>query len=556
MRISPSPRPLILFFLIMLLAAAPAAGAAGDLDPSFGNGGKVITSFLPIGGRAAALVIQPDGRIVASGVVPRFGGADFTLVRYFPDGTLDPSFGSGGKVTTVFPGRYSEVTALALQPDGKIVAAGKVSGVAGPASLTDDFGLARYHPNGSLDMSFGSGGLVTTDFGGFDPAQGMALLPGGRIAVAGGRSLGSVFDFAVALYESNGSPSAGFGNGGRVLTDFFGRDDFAYAVLGQPDGRVVAVGYAFSNGPTRVALARYNLDGSLDASFGGDGKATTSDAVSSSELGFAAALQPNGRIVVAGTRINVSNFNFLVERYLPDGSPDASFGTGGGAALDFFGHQDEAHAVALDPNGAIVLAGFAQAGPDYEDYDFALTRYTASGLLDTSFGTAGRVTTDFSGLADQAYATALQANGRIVAAGFATDPDPNRIGQFALARYLGDVNAPPVIHGASVNPRVLWPPNHKMINVTVSYQVTDDQNSVPSCALTVTSNEPANGTGDGDTAPDWQVVDAHRVRLRAERSGQGNGRIYTIAITCTDSAGASARKLVTVSVPKSQGKGG
>ncbi|HEX7185078.1 MAG TPA: delta-60 repeat domain-containing protein [Thermoanaerobaculia bacterium] len=547
MRISPSVLPFILS-LSMVLAAEPAAGAAGDLDPSFGVGGKVITRFEPIGGRAAALVIQPDGKIVAAGVVPRSGGSDFTLVRYLPDGTLDASFGSGGIVTTVFPGRSSEVTALALQPDGKIVAAGKVSGA---GHLQEDFGLARYHPDGSLDTGFGSGGLVTTDFGGFDLAEGVALLPDGRIAVAGTRIVGQFHDFAVALYESNGSASAGFGAGGRVVTDFFGRDDVARDVLAQPDGRIVAVGYAFSPVATRVALARYNLDGSLDPSFSGDGKATTSDSILSSELGFAAALQPDGRIVVAGSRISGANFNFLVERYLPNGSPDTSFGTGGWATLDFFGEQDEAHAVALQPGGGIVLAGFARNGPDFVDYDFALARYTPGGLLDTSFGAAGRVTTDFFGLTDQGYAAASQPDGRIVVAGYATEPDPSRIGQFALARYLGAVNAPPVITGVSASRTTLWPPNHKMIDVTVFYSVTDDRDPAPLCALSVTSNEPVNGTGDGDTAPDWQVVDAHRVRLRAERSGGGSGRVYTIVITCQDGDGASARQMVTVSVPRS-----
>src|SRR5205807_242750 len=100
----------------------------------------------------------------------------------------------------------------------------------------------------------------------------------------------------------------------------------------------------------------------------------------------------------------------------------------------------------------------------------------------------------------------------------------------------------------------LWPPNHKMVDVTVNYGASDQCTpGAVTCTLSVSSNEPVNGTGDGDTAPDWEIVDAHRVRLRAERAGTGNGRVYTIYITCTNSAGNSSTKAVAVSVPKSQG---
>ncbi|NOT60575.1 MAG: hypothetical protein HOP19_10170 [Acidobacteria bacterium] len=113
---------------------------------------------------------------------------------------------------------------------------------------------------------------------------------------------------------------------------------------------------------------------------------------------------------------------------------------------------------------------------------------------------------------------------------------------------------PPVITDVGVNKPTLWPPNHKMVTVQVNYNVSD--NHSPSvnldCSLSVTSNEPVNGTGDGDTAPDWEVLDAHHVRLRAERAGSGNGRIYTITITCKDAAGNTAMRTVSVSVPKNQ----
>jgi uncharacterized delta-60 repeat protein len=422
---------------------------------------------------------------------------------------------------------------------------------AGAPFFAGEIRMARYHPDGSLDTSFGAGGLVTTDFGGAEFPLAVALLPDGRIAVAGWRASGPLSqDLMVVLYESDGSLSPGFGNGGLVLTLFspggapFGFDEAAAAVLVQPDGRIVAVGSAVTPAGWRVvALARYEIDGSLDASFGDGGKVI--DPVSITEQGLAAALQPDGRIVVAGTRSG----GMLVQRYLPDGSPDPGFGTAGSGTVAFAG---SARGVVLQPDGGIVLAGVTEtATGSGASADFALVRYTAGGILDTSFGTAGRVTTDFFGLQDEGHVVALQPDGRIVVAGVATDPQVS-FGRFALARYL--INAPPVLTGVSVSQPVLWPPNHKMTDVSVFYQVTDDQGPAPRCALRVTSDEPVNGTGDGDTAPDWQVLDAHRVLLRAERAGQGDGRVYTVAITCTDSAGASAQKAVTVRVPLNQGR--
>jgi hypothetical protein len=108
-----------------------------------------------------------------------------------------------------------------------------------------------------------------------------------------------------------------------------------------------------------------------------------------------------------------------------------------------------------------------------------------------------------------------------------------------------------VIGGISVDKPVLWPPNHKMVDVTVNYTVTDNCGT-DACVLSVSSNEPINGTGDGDMSPDWVIVDTHHVQLRAERAGNGTGRIYTIAITCSDSAGNSTVRTVIVTVPHDQ----
>ncbi len=127
--------------------------------------------------------------------------------------------------------------------------------------------------------------------------------------------------------------------------------------------------------------------------------------------------------------------------------------------------------------------------------------------------------------------------------------DPNPANNTATATVTVS-NPTPVITGLAATPSLLWPPNHKLVDVRVGYEATD-QCGVPVCRLGVTSNEPVNGLGDGDTAPDWIVVDEHTVRLRAERAGFGRGRVYTVAVTCADSAGGQARATTTVLVPKS-----
>jgi uncharacterized repeat protein (TIGR01451 family) len=176
-------------------------------------------------------------------------------------------------------------------------------------------------------------------------------------------------------------------------------------------------------------------------------------------------------------------------------------------------------------------------------------------------GSGNNRTVTFTSLAAGASATITLvanvncslANGTAisnVASVSSATPDSNPNNNSATANFTGS-NPPPAINGVSANPSALWPPNHKMVGVAINYSVTDNCGS-PSCTLSVSSNEPINGTGDGDTAPDWEIIDTHHVRLRAEQSGNGNGRIYTITITCRDSAGKSSSKSVTVRVSKSQ----
>ena len=404
-------------------SGARALAAPGDLDPSFGTGGKVTTDFGATNDHASALVLQPDGKLVAAGGARGYPSEyDFGLARYNPDGSVDGTFGSGGKVTTDFGGA-DVAGALVRQADGKLVAAG----AAGTASGSS-FGLARYHPDGSLDRTFGAGGKVTTPFAGYDQALAVIVQPDGKLVAAGAMSAEPVAsNFALARYNADGSLDATFGVGGKVVTDFGGDYDVAAALAIQPDGKLVAAG----RGGTAFdfAVARYNANGSLDASFGTGGKVTTS--ILGSDEARDLVLQPDGKLVAAGsTGTGLAAPDFALVRYLPNGSLDPTFGFFGVVTTDF-GGSDRAAALQLQPDGKLVAAGTA-AGNIFATGDFGLVRYTTSGGLDPTFGSGGKATTDF-GNTDGAAALVIQPDGRLVAAGRAA---PGSSDDFALARYL------------------------------------------------------------------------------------------------------------------------
>jgi len=414
-------------------ASVPPPLRPGDLDPSFGSGGKVTTDFATGDDDALALALQPDGKVIAVGGA---GGAnDFALARYNTDGSLDTSFGTGGKVTTDFSGG-SGASAVALQPDGRLV----VAGDADIPGVGLNFALARYNPDGSLDLGFGNGGKVTTDFGtGFNVAYSLALQPDGKILAGGQADIPGVgANFALARYNPDGSLDLGFGNGGKVTTDFAG--SVVYSLALQSDGKILAGGQTGSSvgfpPPLDAALARYNPDGSLDSGFGSGGKVTT-DFGTGFDAAYSLALQPDGKIVVAGVGgVPGMGIDFALVRYNPDGSLDSGFGNGGKVITDFAGFFDAARALTLQPNGKIVLAG--ETSISGVGSSFGLVRYNPDGSLDLGFGNGGKVTTDFAG-SGAARALALQSDGKIVAAGHAFI---DGTGDFALARYIGDSIAP------------------------------------------------------------------------------------------------------------------
>jgi uncharacterized delta-60 repeat protein len=408
------------------LAPTLAQAAAGDLDSSFGAGGKVTTDLGGTDDESVSIAIDSQGRIIAAGV----GGAtyDFTLARYNPNGSLDRSFGSDGRVATDFGGGpgFASATSVAIDPQGRIVSAGYTQSGSGDA----DFAVARYNPNGSLDPSFGTGGKVTTDFGAIEFARSMAIDSQGRIVVLGQRGLHRGW-FVLARYSPDGTLDSAFSADGKAITGFRGLAVGARAssVAIDSGDRIVAAGYIRdSSGDHDFALVRYSRNGIVSVhSFGSGGKVTTD--FGEDDNASSMMIDSRGRIVAAGD--TDSNSDFALARYSSDGSLDRSFGGDGRVTTDFAGSADD---VAIDSQGRIVATGYSGNG-DSDRSAFALARYNPNGSLDGSFGPGGKVTTDFgTDTLDEALSVAIDSQERIVAAGARCSVSGC---DFALARYLG-----------------------------------------------------------------------------------------------------------------------
>ncbi|MGH2724888.1 MAG: delta-60 repeat domain-containing protein [Actinomycetota bacterium] len=354
--------------LVVSALADPVGAAGGDLDPAFGGNGKVTTNFPGGGDGASGVAIQEDGKIVAAGGA----GGRFAVARYRKDGSLDPSFSGNGKVTTSFPGIREGAAAVAIQEDGKIVAAGGMATGTGGR-----FALARYNTNGTLDPTFGGDGKVTANFtAGGDFAAGVAIQANGKIVAAGSANWNA--RFAVARYRKDGALDPAFSGNGKVTTNFTPGEDGAFSVAVQADGQIVAAGFiGEGSDEPRFALARYLPDGSLDPAFGGDGRVSTNFVDDALDVARGVAVQADGRIVAAGSAGEDSgNSRFGLARYEVDGALDPSFGGDGRVTTNFIAGVDNfdlAEAVAIQANGNIVAAG-RDGSPVGR---FALARYLA-----------------------------------------------------------------------------------------------------------------------------------------------------------------------------------
>ncbi|HLG03023.1 MAG TPA: T9SS type A sorting domain-containing protein [Bacteroidia bacterium] len=343
----------------------------GSLDISFGSAGKVTT---PIGsgqdaGRSVAL--QQDGKIILAGQSFNGSDMDFALVRYNNDGSLDNTFGSGGKVTTAVSADNDYGYSIAIQPDGKIVVAG-VSGV----FSNYDFSVVRYNNDGSLDTTFGSGGKIITPIGsGHDFGYSLAIQSDGKIVISGSSVIGPNTDFAMVRYESTGTLDTTFGSGGIVTTAVSPTFDGSQSVFIQPDGKIVAAGISGNGTWNHFALVRYDINGGLDSTFGVGGKVITVISAMN-DYCRSVSIQSDGKIVAAGYTLNGSGYDFAVVRYNSDGSLDSAFGSGGLVTTALGSSSYVYLSVTIQPDGKIVVAGQGNNG---SNHDFAVVRYLGNG---------------------------------------------------------------------------------------------------------------------------------------------------------------------------------
>jgi uncharacterized delta-60 repeat protein len=432
----------------------------GTLDSSFGQGGKVVTpagssAFVNSQAAATGVAIQADSKIVVGGWF--FDGiqSNFVACRFNSDGTLDAAFGTGGKVTIdVSAGFNDECYAIALQPDGKIVLAGwsYVSGSFGNVTVV------RLLTNGTLDSSFDGDGIATMDLStGGDVGKAVTIQPDGKIVVAGYAYNGANLDVAVARFNANGSPDAGFNGTGFVMTPVGSSDDVANGVAIQPNNgtimnpdKIVVVGYTeTSSTQADVLVMRYNLNGTLDTGFDGDGIATTDFgsydvATAVRVIGTFGNPSPPRKIVIVGTTGGSSGHsagNLIAARYLATGALDTTFDSDGKVTTVLPFGTGQLAAMLLQPDGKLVAAGY-YAGAGSAMADSLVGRYNTDGSLDATFAGSGLTFSDNSsnlrGVA--ASGVAIQPDGKILAGGRRDFPKNQFVttGDFAVMRFNSD----------------------------------------------------------------------------------------------------------------------
>jgi uncharacterized delta-60 repeat protein len=423
--------------------------ADGTPDASFNGDGNadgiIVTSVIGSGGTAQSCVaqgvaIQSDGKIVLAGSTSRPSAFEaFALVRYLPNGAIDNSFDTDGRVVFDFgtggPGfPLAAATAVAIDGSGRIV----VGGVASAAGIGgNDFAVARLNAaDGSFDNSFSADGRATIDFGGFGDDRANALaLDGTAIVLAGStQSFGLGGRFALARLLTDGTPDAGFDADGKLILTIDpatqNEDALALALdAGAPPNRKLVVAGVTSTFSTQdFAVARLNAaTGALDTTFSGDGRQTI-DFGNEEDTAHGVAVTGT-KVVLAGTSSNNAG-DFALARFNDNGTPDASFDADGRLTTNYglidLSRQDFGNAVLAQADGKVVVAG-------QSDGDIGLARFNREGTLDTTFGDGGSLIIDIAGV-DQVFALVAYPGGKILAAGEAG-------GEFALLRF--DANGNP-----------------------------------------------------------------------------------------------------------------
>jgi uncharacterized delta-60 repeat protein len=469
----------------------------GLLDPTFGSGGEVMTSFTNNYDAAYSVTAQPDGKILI--------GGNNLVARYNANGTPDASFGSGGYITTAF----GSTNAVALQPQAngtsKILAAGGTS-----SKVNGDFAVARYNADGTLDTTFGKKGQAGTNLGGtIGSEESMVVDSAGRILVAGyTNATGAGYTAALVRYNANGSLDTTFGSGGKLITSIQDQNSGKIdSVALQSDGKIVLAdcGTDPSKHTQIFEVARFNTNGTLDSTFGTGGVVTTLVGGEDSFGGL--AIQGDGKIVVAGVEIAGVNsvYPFYLVRYNTDGTLDNTFGSSGVVSLtNPPGIMPTPYGVAVQSDGSIVVGG-DMGDPVTQENVFFAVRVSSSGALETSYGDGGAAWVDTGYYGEARAGIALQPDGALLVAGYEHPTTNYRPVDVALVRFLG---AAPVIGSFTANPN----PVASGSNVTLTASNITDGNpnssitQVTFCYLDANGNPVVLGTGTEDSSGNWELT--------------------------------------------------
>jgi len=418
----------MLIFIVLFSALRISAQTPGCVDSSFGGAGYVTTHIFDLDNQGNAVELQSDGKILVAGSAKNDTLTSFALIRYNADGTLDPSFGTGGIATPYFGNVTNVANALTIQSDQKIIAGGYAR-----TGTKTSFCLARYEANGILDPSFGTGGIISTPLGLYDSkVNSVAIQQDGKI-IAGGYAYYTSNSFVMVRYKTNGSIDSTFGINGVSVSMPGEYEAMINAIKLLSNGKILAVGKSLVASKDVFALARYNSNGMIDSTFGINGY-RVQDINHLGNMGYAADIQPDGKILMAGNTFNGSCWVFAVMRFNDNGSLDTLFGNKGIDTLKIGQKGGEAYGVKVQNNGKIVVTGYSTT--NLGNYTFATIRLKPDGAIDSAFGNAGVVISSLSN-DDGAYSLALQPDGKIVVVGVSK----NSIAYYydvTLFRYFGD----------------------------------------------------------------------------------------------------------------------
>ncbi|MEN0005582.1 MAG: T9SS type A sorting domain-containing protein [Bacteroidota bacterium] len=424
---------ILLLLLICISATIATIGQTTFLDPTFADAGVARTDFNEQDDYGDVVTILPDQRILVVGYGENNGTIDFMVVRYTSDGSLDASFGDGGRVYIDFEGQDDYAGMTQLYDDGKILIGGYASN-----GEDFDFALARLLPDGALDASFSSDGKLSFPAGtnSDDYANALLVQPNGRILIAGQiREENNNQDFCIMRFMDDGTKDLGFGAGGiRRLDLTFG--DYPEGIALQPDGKILHVGTTWYNeggGFGDFTVLRYSSSGNLDTSFGDNGIVLVDYGEG---LDFGTKVYSFGdKILVSGTSSDGdTGYDFTLLQFNQSGILDSQFGEGGRFKVDFVSEDDRVSDVIQMPDGGYLLGGGVSYEPGVND--FAAAKCTANGQLDTSFGVDGKILMDTQ-VNDVARSITLQEDGKIVQAGY-TRADADADWDVLVMRYFGN----------------------------------------------------------------------------------------------------------------------